>query len=122
MNTFAFSTAGQMSGTLSTLRHRDGRQKVPPTCSPMGRAYMFGPSYGRKIEGPLLLQKLNTVKPGNWGHRKDCEKLSCILSFFVFFPRPISIYWIRFGTGVGVLNSQVVLISQVVLKTGFTVY
>ncbi len=31
-------------------------------------------------------------------------------------------YWIDIGTEVAVLNSQVVPISQVVLKTGFTVF
>ncbi len=40
----------------------------------------------------------------------------------VVFLRSISIYWIGIGTEVAVLNSQVVPISQVVLKTGFTVY
>ena len=33
-----------------------------------------------------------------------------------------SMYWIGLGTEEAVLNSQVVLISQVVLKAGFTVY
>ena len=37
------------------------------------------------------------------------------------FLRSISVYWIGLGTGVAVLNSQVVPISQVVLKTGSTV-
>ncbi len=40
----------------------------------------------------------------------------------VLFLRSISVYWIILGTGVAVLNSQVVPISQVVLKTGFTVH
>ncbi len=40
----------------------------------------------------------------------------------VLFLRSISVYWIGLGTGVAALNSQVVPISQVVLKTGFTVY
>ncbi len=40
----------------------------------------------------------------------------------VLFLRFISMYWIGLGTEVAVLNSQVVPISQVVLKTGFTVY
>ncbi len=31
-------------------------------------------------------------------------------------------YYIDLGTEVGVLNSQVVPISQVVLRTGFTLY
>ncbi len=31
-------------------------------------------------------------------------------------------YWIRIGTEIAALNSQVVPISQVVLKAGFTVY
>ena len=39
----------------------------------------------------------------------------------VLVPRSISMYRIDLGTGVAVLNSQVVPISQVVLKTGFTV-
>ncbi len=40
----------------------------------------------------------------------------------VLFLRSISMYWIGLWTEVAVLNSQVVPISQVVLKTGFTVY
>ncbi len=40
----------------------------------------------------------------------------------VLFLRFISMYQIDLGTEVGVLNSQVVPISQVVLRTGFTVY
>ncbi len=40
----------------------------------------------------------------------------------VLFLRSISVCWIGLGTGVAVLNSQVVPISQVVLKTGFTVH
>ncbi len=39
----------------------------------------------------------------------------------VLFLRSISMYWIGIGTEVALLNSQVVPISQVVLKTGFTV-
>ncbi len=39
----------------------------------------------------------------------------------VLFLRPISVWWIDLGTDVAVLHSQVVPISQVVLKTGFTV-
>ncbi len=40
----------------------------------------------------------------------------------VLFLRFISMYQIDLGTEVDVLNSQVVPISQVVLRTGFTVY
>ncbi len=40
----------------------------------------------------------------------------------VLFLRSISVYWIGLGTGVVVLNSQVVPISQVVTETGITVY
>ena len=40
----------------------------------------------------------------------------------VLFLRSISMYWIGLGTEVAVLNSQVVPISQMVLKAGFTVY
>ncbi len=39
----------------------------------------------------------------------------------VLFLRFISLYRIRLGTRVAVLNSQVVPISQVVIKTGYTV-
>ncbi len=39
----------------------------------------------------------------------------------VLFLRSISVYWIGLGTEVAALYSQVVPISQVVLKTGFTV-
>ncbi len=40
----------------------------------------------------------------------------------VLFLRSISIYWIGLGAEVAVPNSQVVPISQVVLKIGFTVH
>ncbi len=40
----------------------------------------------------------------------------------VLFLRSIYTYWIRLQTEAAVLNSQDVPISQVVLKTGFTVY
>ncbi len=40
----------------------------------------------------------------------------------VLFLRSISTHWIGIWAGVAVLNSQVVPISQVVLKAGFTVY
>ncbi len=40
----------------------------------------------------------------------------------VLFPRSMYMYWIGLGTEVAALNSQVVPISQVVLKTGFSVY
>ncbi len=39
----------------------------------------------------------------------------------ILFLRSISVYWIGIATEVAVPNSQVVPISQVVLKTGFTV-
>ncbi len=39
----------------------------------------------------------------------------------VVFLGSIPMYWIEIGTKVAVLNSQVVPISQVVLKTGFIV-
>ncbi len=40
----------------------------------------------------------------------------------IFILRFIAMYWICLGTDVTVLSSQVVPISQVVLKKGFTVY
>ncbi len=40
----------------------------------------------------------------------------------VLFLRSISMYWIGIGTEVAVVNSHVVPISQVVLRTGFTVF
>ncbi len=43
-------------------------------------------------------------------------------SVVVLFLTSISMYWIFLWTEVTVLSSQVVPISQVVLKTGFTVY
>ncbi len=45
-----------------------------------------------------------------------------LISEVVLFLRSISTYWIQLGTEVAVLNSQGVPISQVVSKTGFTVY
>ena len=47
---------------------------------------------------------------------------SVLKSKVVLFLRSISVYWIGLGIEVAALNSQVVPISQVVLKTGFTVY
>ncbi len=56
--------------------------------------------------------ELGTLK-GLWKTVLNCE--------VVLFLRSSSMHWIGLGTGVAVLNSQVVPISQVVLKTGFTV-
>ncbi len=39
----------------------------------------------------------------------------------VLFLRSISMYWLDIWAEVAVLNSQVIPISQVALKTGFTV-
>ena len=47
---------------------------------------------------------------------------SVLYSEVVLFLRSISTYWIQRRNEVGVLNSQGVLISQVVLKTGSTVF
>ena len=46
---------------------------------------------------------------------------SVLNSEVVLFLRSITTYWIRLGTEAAVLNSQRFPISQVVLKTGFTV-
>ncbi len=54
------------------------------------------------------------------GPHKGLPKI-VLNSKVVLFLRFISMYWIDLGTEVGVLNSQVVPISQVVFRTGFTV-
>ena len=43
-------------------------------------------------------------------------------SEMVLFLMSTSMYWIGLGNEVAVLNSQIVPISQVILKTGFTVH
>ncbi len=64
----------------------------------------------------------------NYRHCETCELgtpkglwKTVLNSEVVLFLRSISMYWIGLGTHVAVLNSQVVPISQVVLKTGFAV-
>ena len=59
---------------------------------------------------------------GTWelGTPKGLSK-TVLNSEVVLFARSISMYWIDLGTEVVVLNSQVVPISQVIVKTGFTV-
>ncbi len=60
---------------------------------------------------------------GTWelGTPKGLRK-TVLNSEVVLFFRSISMYWIGLGAEVAVPNSQVVHISQVVLKTGFTVF
>ncbi len=59
---------------------------------------------------------------GTWELGKPMGLWKTVLnSEVVLFLRSISVYWIDLGTEVAVLNSQDVPISQVVLKTGFTV-
>ncbi len=62
------------------------------------------------------------VYSGTWelGTPKGLRK-SVLNSQVVLFLRSISTYWILLRTEAAVLNSQGVPISQVVLKTGFTV-
>ncbi len=64
---------------------------------------------------------MNLIYSGTWelGTPKGLWK-TVLNSEVVLFLRSISVYWIGLGTGVAVLNSQVVPISQVVAKTGFT--
>ncbi len=64
-----------------------------------------------------------SIYSGTWelGTPKGLWK-TVLNSEVVLFLRSISLYWIGLGTEVTVLNSQVVPISRVVLKTGFTVY
>ncbi len=66
---------------------------------------------------------INFIYSETWelGTPKGLSK-TVLNSEVVLFLRSISMYWICIGTEVAVLNSQVVPISQVVLKTGFTVY
>ncbi len=60
---------------------------------------------------------------GTWelGTPKGLSK-TVLNSEVVLFLRSISMWWIDLGTEVAVLKSKVVPISQVVLKTGFTVH
>ncbi len=55
------------------------------------------------------------------GTAKGLSK-TALNSQVVLFLRSIFMYWMGIGTEVAVLNSQVVPISQVVLKAGFTVF
>ena len=59
---------------------------------------------------------------GTWelGTPKGLSR-SVLHSEVVLFVRSISMYRVDLGTEVVVLNSQVVPVSQVVVKTGFTV-
>ncbi len=61
-----------------------------------------------------------TVEPGI---RDTQETVQNCREFWglALFLRSIAIYWICLGTEVTILSFQVVPISQVVLKTGFTV-
>ncbi len=69
---------------------------------------------------PLVLRKKYSGT-SELGTPKGLSK-TVLNSEVVLFPRSISMYRIGLGTGVAVLNSQVVPISQVVLKTGFRVH
>ncbi len=60
-----------------------------------------------------------TVEPWKLGTPEGLWK-TVLNSEVVLFLRSISMSWIGIGIGVAVLNSHVVPISQVVLKTGFT--
>ncbi len=64
-----------------------------------------------------------SMDSGTWelGTPKGLSK-AVLNSELVLFVRSISMYWIDLVNEVVVLNSQVVPISQVVVKTGFTVY
>ncbi len=57
---------------------------------------------------------------GILGTPKGLSKIA-LNSEVVLIFRSISMWWMDLGTGVAVLSSQVVPISQVVLKTGLTV-
>ncbi len=66
---------------------------------------------------------LNFHVQWNLGIRDTHGTVKTVLnSEVVLFLRSISVNWIGLGTEVAALNSQVVHISQVVLKTGFTVF
>ncbi len=83
--------------------------------------------FGNNINNKLCFNK-NKIKifvfvQWNLGIRDTHETVKTVLtSEVVVFLRFISVYWIGLGTEVAALNPQVVPISQVVLKTGFTVY
>ena len=76
-----------------------------------------------KESARFALPDKNNIYSGTWefGTPKGLWK-PVLNSEVVLFLRSISMYWIGLGTEVVVLNSQVVPISQVVLKAGFTVY
>ncbi len=68
---------------------------------------------------------ISSTYSGTWKLRTPTGLSKTVLnSEVVLFLRSISMYWIDIGTEVAVLNSHVVPIpiSQVALKTGFTVY
>ena len=69
------------------------------------------------------LQRQMAQYSGTWelGTPKGLSK-TVLNSETVLFLRSISMWWIDLGTEVAVPNSQVVPVSQVVLKIGLTVY
>ncbi len=80
----------------------------------------FFPRTGCFCSGKMDDGKLKYSGTWELGTPKGLSK-TVLNSEVVLFFRSISMYWIDLGTEAAVLNSQAVPISQVVLKTGFTV-
>ncbi len=92
---------------MSYVRRSERKQTVGP--NPTGLDAILPVAHKNQYRGTW---ELGTPK-GLWKTVMNSE--------VVLFLRPNSMYWICLGTEVTVLSSQVVHISQVVLKTGFTV-
>ncbi len=95
-------------------------------CHPNMKRYQFFLIYlGNKQTQILTLITLSNLhlysRTWELGTPKGLWK-AVLNSEVVLFLRSISMYWICLGTEVTVLRSQVVPISQVVLKTSFTVF
>ena len=76
----------------------------------------------QKCHPPVVTVPVSFYIQWTWELGTPRELWKTVLNSEVaLFLRFISLYWINIGTGVAVLNSQVVPLSQVVLNTGLTV-
>ena len=97
-----FITDGIVSKALLKLRSKQKKKLIPWGC--------LVKCASAKIQWNLGISDT----------RKGLRK-TVLNSEVVLFPRSISMYWIGLGTKLSVLNSHIVPISQVVLKTSSTV-
>ncbi len=103
--------------TLSAPENNFGSLTTPPMTSPN---WEFLRDWGSFSDGVDCLCRIYS-RTWELGTPKGLRKivLNCKVLLLLRF---ISVYRIRLGTREAVLNSQVVPICQVVIKTGFTVY